>query len=332
MEYRQLGKSDLKVPVVSFGAWAIGGWMWGGTDDQAAVRALKAAVDSGITCIDTAAVYGMGHSEKIVGRALSGQRDRVVLATKCGLRWDLPDTGDKQGMETETPEGKKVKVVHCLKADSVRYEAEQSLERLQTDYIDLYQCHWPDPDTPVEETMGALNELKQEGKIRAIGVSNFPPDLIRESLEYAEIASDQPPFSLLRRDIEQDVLPFCREKGIGVLAYSPLAQGLLTGKVTMDREFPEGDIRNRRPWFTPENRRRILDVLERVKPIAANHNATLAQVAIAWVVAQEGLTTALVGARNEKQAIENAEAGDVNLTPEEIAMIRSLFEGLGEAV
>jgi aryl-alcohol dehydrogenase-like predicted oxidoreductase len=324
MQYRKLGNSDLNVPVISFGAWAAGGWMWGGPDDDNAVRAMDTAIDLGITCIDTAPAYGMGHSETLVGRAIFGKRDRVVIATKCGLRWDCTD-GERY-FDTQDNEGHPKTLYRNLRPQSVRHECEQSLRRMKIDHIDLYQCHWPDSTTPTDETMGALLDLRQQGKIRAIGVSNFTADMMRQCLETATIASDQPPYSALVRGAETEVLPFCRENGIGVLAYSPLAQGLLTGKVSVDREFPEGDLRRTKPLFTRENRVKAVAMLEQVKPIAEAHHATLGQVFLAWIVAQPGMTTALAGARNETQVRENAGAGDLQLADDEIAQIRDWVE------
>ncbi|HOZ47425.1 MAG TPA: aldo/keto reductase [Candidatus Hydrogenedentes bacterium] len=329
MQYRQLGTSELNVPVVSFGAWAIGGWMWGGTDDAAAIRAIQRGIDVGITCVDTAAAYGLGHSERVVGQALKGRRDRAIVATKCGLRWDLEEG---QFFFDSQCDGAPCKIYRNLKGDSMKHEVEQSLQRLQTDYIDLYQCHWPDATTPIDETMAVLLELRDEGKIRAFGVSNFTPAMMEECLRTAPIASDQPKYSPLARDIEADVLPFCLERNIGVLAYSPIAQGLMTGKVTLDREFREGDQRRSNPWFSSANRARILDMLEKVKPIAQDHGATLAQVTINWVINQPGITTALVGARDERQVEENAKAADFRLTEDEMATIRTLVEELGGPV
>ena len=328
MVYRQLGASDLQLPVVSFGAWAIGGWMWGGADDQASVRAIQKGIDLGVTCIDTAPAYGMGHSEKVVGRAIRGRQDEVIVATKCGLRWDLSD--GEFYFQTKDNAGKDLAIHRNLSADSIKYECEQSLKRLGVDTIDLYQCHWPTSTTPIAETMGALLELQEEGKIRAIGVSNFTPAMMSECLKVGQLDSDQPPYSALQRGAESDVLPFCIDHNLGVMAYSPIAQGLLTGKVTMDRVFPEGDVRRNRPWFQPKNRQRVLDMLEGVKPIAEGHGATLAQVFIAWTVAQPGITTVLVGARNESQVAENAKAGALKLSGDELRTIRALVEGLGD--
>lgn len=328
MQYHKLGTSDLEIPVVCFGAWAIGGWMWGGTDDAAALRALNKALDMGMTCIDTAPTYGMGHSETIVGQAIAGRRDEVVLATKCGVRWDLDI--EKDGFQTTKPSGEKVKIIRHSAPDSVRYEIDQSLARLKVDVIDLYQVHWPDPQTPIADTMEALLDIQRQGKIRYIGVSNYAADMMEECLRHGVIVSNQPKYNPLEREIEADVLPFCREHDIGVLAYSPIAQGLMTGKVTMDREFAEGDARADRPWFQRANRRRVLDMLARLQPIADGHGITLAQMTIAWVVQQDGVTAALVGARDEAQVEENVRAGDVMLSDEELRNIRDEVEALGK--
>ncbi|MCL4695272.1 MAG: aldo/keto reductase [Candidatus Hydrogenedentes bacterium] len=330
MEYRVLGKSELKVPVVSFGAWAIGGWMWGGTDDAAAVRAIHRAIDEGMTLIDTAPTYGMGHSERVVGEAIRGRRDEVLVATKCGIRWDLEGAHD--GMKTVTNEGKEVTLVRNLTPESIFHEVDQSLQRLGIDRIDLYQCHWPDPKTPVSETMDALLEIQKQGKVRAIGVSNFTVEMMQDCLKKGYIASDQPKYNPLEREIEKDVLPFCAEQEMGVLAYSPIAQGLMTGKVTPERAFEAGDARADKPWFSVENRRRVLAMLEKIKPIAQAHDATLAQVATRWIIDQPGVTTAIVGARDEEQVTENAKAGSINLSAEELASIRAAVEELGEPV
>jgi aryl-alcohol dehydrogenase-like predicted oxidoreductase len=327
MEYRFLGKTDLKVPVVSFGAWAIGGWLWGGGDDKAAVAALRKGIDLGITCIDTAPGYGMGHSERLVGQAIKGRRGDVIVATKCGLRWDLEE--GVAFFPTATPEGKKCTIYRNLRPHSIRHECDQSLERLGVDAINLYQCHWTDPSSSLDDTMDTLLDLQKQGKIRAIGVSNFTIEEIGQCMKKGVIASDQPKYNPLERAIEADVLPFCADNDVGVLAYSPLAQGLMTGKVTAAREFKGDDIRQHHPWYTPDNRRRVLDMLEKIKPIADGHNATLGQVAINWVVSQRGITSALVGARNDKQVAENAGAANFKLTADEVATIRSLVEGLG---
>lgn len=325
MIYRQLGTSDLSVPIVSFGAWAVGGWNWGGSDDAAAIRAIRKGIDVGITCIDTAPVYGMGHSETVVGKAIAGLRDRVVVATKCGLRWDLEE--GEFFFETVT-DGKRLRIFKNLKASSIRQECENSLRRLGIDTIDLYQCHWPDATTPLDETMEAMLQLRQEGKIRAIGVSNFTPAMMEVCMKHVVLASDQPKYNILDRAIEADVLPFCADHDIGVLIYSPIAQGLLTGNLSPAREFAEGDGRRNNPRYSPENRQRMLHMLEHWRPVAEKHGATFGQLAIRWAVSQRGVTTALVGARSEAQVEENAGAAAFTLSQEDMNLMRNAVDAM----
>jgi len=323
MERRELGQSGLEVTVIGLGCWVMGGWMWGGADDEESVASVRRAVELGVNFIDTAAVYGQGHSEEVVGRALEGLRDEVILATKCGMIWP-PRTGRSAFVD---PNG--VPIYWNLEADSITRECEDSLRRLRTDVIDVYQCHWPDPGTPIEETMSALLKLQEQGKVRAIGVSNYSVEQMQESLKSGRIESDQPQYNMLDRAIEAEVLPFCRENRIGIVAYSPLGRGLLTGKVTMDRTFPPTDHRGQQPWFQPANRRRVLDFLEKVRPIADGHGATLAQLAANWVISQEGITTAICGGRTTAQVEENVKAADFRLTESELAEIRDLLDDLG---
>jgi aryl-alcohol dehydrogenase-like predicted oxidoreductase len=330
MRSRRLGRSDIEVPLITLGAWAIGGWNWGGSDDGEAVYAIQAAIDCGMNAIDTAPVYGFGHSERVVGRALAGRRDRAIVMTKVGLRWD-DDEGDFY-FETNDRDGRKVSVRKNGRAASVKWEVERSLERLGVETIDLVQVHWPDPKTPIAETMGALLDLRSRGKVRAIGVSNFSVELMKAAqtaLGDVPLASDQPKYSLVARDIEREILPFARSNGIGVVVYSPLEQGLLTGAVTKERSFPSTDGRRKRWTFTPENRRRVNEVLSRVvRPIASKHSAAIGQVVLAWTVAQPGVTSAIAGVRTRDQARENAAAGELELAPEELASIRAAFEAL----
>lgn len=328
MEHRKLASTDLQLPVVTFGAWAIGGLFWGGGDDAAAIRAIHAAIDHGIDAIDTAPIYGCGHSETLVGRAIRGRRERVKILTKCGLLW-----GDAPGeffFEVKAPDGRAVKGYKNVKADSILRECEQSLARLGVETIDLYQVHWPSDTAAAEETIGALRRLVEQGKIRHIGVSNYSAAQLAEAARFAPVVSNQIEYSLLKRQIESDPLPYCRQNNVGVLAYSPMAMGLLTGKVTMDRQFDEADLRHELRWFQPQNRSRVVAALEQVRPIADAHGATLAQLSVAWVIAQAGITTALVGARNAHQAAENAGAAEVKLSPAEQTALRRTFEALGE--
>jgi aryl-alcohol dehydrogenase-like predicted oxidoreductase len=326
MEYRQLGESDLKVTPIALGTWAIGGWMWGGTDDDDAIDGIRRALDLGMTTVDTAPIYGFGHSEHLCGRALEGRRDDVQLLTKFGLRWDL-EKGVRH-FETRDNEGRLQTVYKFGGAKGVIEECERSLRRLGTDDIDLYQHHWPDASTPIEETMDACAKLLKQGKVRAVGVSNYTPEMMDEAREVVPLASNQPPYSMLKRDIEADVLPYCREHNVGVLVYGPLQSGLLTGKVTEDREFPEGDKRRRSKLFTRENRRRVLEFLEGLRPIAETHDATFAQLTLAWTAGRPGVTSALVGVRNPKQAEENAAAANVKLTDEEMSEIDARLDDL----
>ena len=314
MRYRSLGASGIEASVVALGAWAIGGWPWGGTDEADAIDAIRTGLDIGMSFIDTAPAYGLGLSEEIVGKAVAGRREDAVIATKCGLVWHT----DK-GTFFFNEYGKDVH--RYLGPESIRYEVEQSLSRLGTDYIDLYQTHWQDPTTPIEDTMAVLLDLKAQGKIRAIGVSNVQLSELETYLESGVVDTAQQLFSMFDRKIERELLPFCRENNIAMLAYSPLAQGLLTGKVDPEREFPEGDMRRNSSRFSVENRERVAGMLGSFQPVADSHGITLAQLAIAWTVAQPGLTHALVGARNAKQVKENAPGGDVTLSADDLVTI-----------
>lgn len=329
MPTRELGKSGLKVTPIIFGAWAVGGWMWGGTDDQQSIDAIRASLDAGVTTIDTAAVYGMGLSETLVGRAIAGYpRDKVIIATKCGLRWDDPEGAGVEPWNQKTPEGRDVVIRKNSRPASIAWEVEQSLKRLNTDYIDLYQIHRPDPSTPIEDSAAAMEKLRKAGKVRAIGVSNYDVVQMKQAMKAAPLSSLQPPYSVLRRGIEQEILPFCRENQIGVIVYSPLERGLLTGKVTPDRKFPAGDHRNEHKLFTIENRRKIIAALELIRPITDRYKVDFAQVIINYTIQVPGITAALVGARSVEQAMSNAHAMTFTLAPEELQLIRQAFDPL----
>ena len=330
MRTRPLGRTDLEVPVLTFGAWAIGGWYWGGRSDDRALAALRAAPEVGVTAIDTAPVYGFGHSEELIAEAIRGRRDEFLLFDKVGLVWE-----DRRGpiaFTTRTAEGRRVKVRRNARPDSVRREVEASLGRLRTDHLDLVQVHWPDPETPMADTLGALAELRDEGKVREVGVSNHSaPELAsaRRALGEVPLASDQVRYGLLAREPEEGILPWCRENGVGVLVHSPLEQGLLTGKVGVERRFASGDGRDKQPTFRPENRREVNGVLSAVvEPIANHRDATVAQVVLAWTLAREGVTSVLCGARTPEQVRENAAAAEILLEPEESAAIEAAFDGL----
>jgi aryl-alcohol dehydrogenase-like predicted oxidoreductase len=317
MIYRKLGHTDIEISTVGFGAWAIGGWMWGRADEHDSIKAIHAALDNGVNLIDTAPIYGYGHSEEVVAKAIHDRRDKVVVATKCGLIWDREEGqfhfhANQAGISLEPSEKK---VFKCLKPQSLRQEVERSLKRLGTTYIDLYQTHWQESTTPIADTMATLLKMRDEGKIRAIGVSNANLEQLKA---YGPIDSDQEKFSLIDRKMEKDgTLAYCREQSISVLAYSPLANGLLTGKIRPDRQYEEGDLRRGNPRFTASNVERVNNALDTLRPIADHHRASIGQLIIAWTFTQPGLTCVLCGARNPQQAVENAAAGDISLSEEE---------------
>ncbi len=313
MEYRRLGKSELNVSVIGLGTWAIGGKFWGHTDEAAAIAAIQKAIDSGINLIDTAPIYGEGHSEEIIGKAVKGHRHQVVIATKCGARFKGPD------------------LVNDLTPKSIRKEVEVSLKLLGTDVIDLYQCHFPDPNTPIEETMAEMAKMKAEGKIRAIGVSNFDAVLLRRTQKVAQIASNQVGYSMLNRGIENELIPFCLEQDIGILAYGPMGGGILTGKYKQKPKFEGGDART---WFYNFYEEplwsKVQALLKELEKIAARHGKPVSHVAVNWVRQQPGIASALVGARNPQQAEANAAAGDWQLSAEDLSSIeKTVSQTLG---
>ncbi|NOY08328.1 MAG: aldo/keto reductase [Spirochaetes bacterium] len=328
MLYRPLGKSGIKASVVGLGTWAIGGWMWGGTDEKAAISAIHAAIDSGINLIDTAPAYGFGVSEKIVGKAICDRRNKVVLATKCGLIWHKEEGEFFFYSDEKRPHKEAIgkKIYRSLTPENIRYEIEQSLKRIGTDVIDLYQTHWQDSTTPIEETMNELLKLKKEGKIKAIGACNATVAQLDDYRKAGPLDIDQEGYSMLDRKPEKDLLPYCSKNNLAFLAYSPLAQGLLTGKISPERKFEDGDQRNMNPRFSLENRQKIAKMLEEFKLVAQKYNLTFAQLAIAWTVQQPGCTHALVGARRPEQAIENANAGNTVLADEDIKAITAVIE------
>jgi aryl-alcohol dehydrogenase-like predicted oxidoreductase len=327
MEYRQLGNTDLKVSAITFGAWAIGGWMWGGADRRDAVEAILASFVHGVTSIDTAAIYGQGRSEEIVGEALrSLPRDKVQILTKFGMRWD-----EKKGrldFKSTDNAGHPIEIYRYAGKESIIKECEDSLRRLGTDYIDLYQQHWPDPTTPIAETMEALTQLIKQGKIRAAGVCNFSEEQMAEAEKTFSFTSNQVPYSMVERTIEDDVIPYCVEHHKAVIAYSPLQRGLLTGKITPDHVFAPGDHRPGTTFFNPENIRRIDNFLGQLRPLAKAKNVLLSQLVIGWTIEQPGITIALVGARDKEQAIQNAKAADTKLSKKEIAFINGELKKL----
>ena len=308
METRSLGLSDVKITPILMGTWQAGKRMWVGIEDQESIKAIRAAFEAGITTVDTAEVYGEGHSEQIVAKALSDVRNQVTYASKV--------------------------FANHLKYDQVIEACDRSLKNLNTDRLDLYQIHWPSgafnsEKVPIEETMSALNHLKEQGKIRAIGVSNFSRAQLEEAAQYGRIDSLQPPYSLFWRQVESDAMPYCVEHNISILAYSSLAQGLLTGKFGPDHQFESGDHRAKNKLFQGENYQRAQKALDQLRPIAERHDCTLAQLALAWLIAQPQ-ANAIAGARNSEQASANAKAADVNLSKDELIEIDQIGQQVTE--
>jgi aryl-alcohol dehydrogenase-like predicted oxidoreductase len=313
MELRKLGNSDLQITAVGFGAWAIGGsgwdFAWGAQEDTDSIAAIQRALDVGVNWIDTAAVYGIGHSEEVVARALRGWRGpRPQIFTKCVLRWD------SQG---------KISPNHS--AASVRQECEDSLRRLQVDAIDLYQMHWPPSDNGagLEEAWTAMAELQKEGKVRWIGVSNFNVPQLKRAEAIAPVTSNQPPYSIIRRKVEEEILPYCHTHGIGTISYAPMASGLLTGAMTRERAaaLPADDFRSRNPEFKEPRISKNIELVERLRSVGARHGRKPGEVAIAWVLSNPAITGAIVGARNAEQADGVMRAAELRLSAEEIREI-----------
>ena len=314
MLIRALGRSGIEASAIGLGTWAIGGWMWGGTDENRSIDAIQASIDEGVSLIDTAPAYGQGLAEEIVGKAIKGRRDKVILATKCGIVWHT-----QRGNHFFDYDG--APVHRYLGKDSIIYEVEQSLKRLGTDYIDHYITHWQDATTPIEETMEALEPLKSEGKIRSIGASNTNRDDMAAYVDAGQLDAVQEEYSMVKRDIEASHVPFCLENDVAILSYSSLALGLLTGKIGPDRTFDGDDQRKDNPRFSIENRKKVAELMTVIEPIAKDHQASKAQIVIAWTLQQPGITFSLCGARNPDQAIDNAKAGRIRLDPSEIVEI-----------
>ena len=313
MQTRQLGKTGMQITRIGLGTWAIGGgqweFAWGPQDDRESIDTIHRALDLGINWIDTAAVYGVGHSEKIVGQTIKG-RERPYIFTKCSMIWD--ENG---------------KISHSLKADSIRREAENSLKRLDIDVIDLYQIHWPDAEPEIEEGWSTLAALKKEGKVRHIGVSNFNVEQMRRAEKIAPVETLQPPYSLIDRDVEKEILPYCQQNNIGVIVYSPMASGLLTGRMTPERiaHLPDDDWRKRNPEYQEPRLSRNLMLAELLADIGKQHNVTAGVVAIAWTLQNPAVTAAIVGARRPSQIEELAPAADFRLSESEFARIEKFL-------
>lgn len=314
MRYKKLGHSDLDVSVVSMGAWAIGGDSnWGSSDDNMSIRTIHEAHNQGITLLDTAPAYGLGHSEEVVGKALKGRRSDFILSTKCGLVWDGGEGSYKMSRDG-------VDILLNLSPKSLRKQLEASLNRLQTDYIDILITHWQAVEpfkTSIEDTMGALNDFVKEGKIRAIGISNVTVDDINEYSKFGNIALIQQKYSMLDRTYESTLMPKCKELGITFQAYSPLERGILTGKVRMDTEIV-GNAKNSTKWFQPEHRAKLLAVLDSFMPICTKYNCSLTNLVIAWTAARMDNINVLCGARKVDQVADNARGGDILLERQDI--------------
>jgi len=320
MEKRQLGTSGVEASVITFGAWAIGGWLWGGADRKDALEAIRVSMDHGVTSIDTAPAYGQGLSEVITGEAIRGMdRSKIQILTKFGLRWNTKEGSlfFKSVDNAERP----IDIYALASRKSIVEECENSLKRLNTDYIDLYQIHWPDNTTPIAETMEALSLLMKQGKIRAAGVSNYSAEQMAEAEKSISLASNQVPYSMLVRDIEKETIPYALKHNKAIIAYSPLQRGLLTGKIKAGHQFNEGDSRMGNVFYSDENISRVNRFLEKLKPLAREKKATLGQLVIRWTLEQPGITIALVGARNAEQAIENARAAGIHLSTENLGFI-----------
>jgi len=311
MEYRPLGKSGLEVSAVCLGTWAIGGLGWGAVNDEESIAAIRKAIDVGMTFIDTADVYGKGHSEEIIGQAIEGRREEVVIATKVASRWN-----------------EQAKAWTGCGYDYIMQAVQASLKRLQTDYIDVYIIHHPDPDTPIQETMRAMEKLLQDGIVRAVGVSRYNREEIEEAQKCLQLHVAQYPLNMLRRKEITPILPFCCEHDVGVMAYAPLSKGLLTGKFDATTRFPENDNRSKNPIFQGEAFKRRLEAVVQLRPIAAKYGKTLAQLAINWTLCQPGVTTALTGAKRPEQVIDNAGGAGWRIGQGDLEEIEEIVSGL----
>ncbi len=319
MIYRELGKSEIKASAIGLGTWAIGGgeW-WGDSDEEKSIQTIQKAVEAGITLIDTAPAYGFGKSEEVVGKAIKGIRDKVILSTKCGLWWN-----DERGSKFFEQSGYQVN--RCLDPDTIKQEIEMSLKRLGTDYIDVYFTHWQSMDpyfTPIEKTMECLMDLKRQGLIKAIGASNVSKENIEEYLKYGQLDVIQEKYSMLDRKLETTLVDTCLENNLSIMAYSPLEQGLLTGKIGMDYVVNPKEARAGIPWYQPEKRIKVINMLNSWKDLTEKYDCTLSQLVVAWTMWQPGMSHVLCGARKPEQIMETVKASEVKLTEEEIARMR----------
>lgn len=328
MEYRKLGNTELNLSTITHGAFAIGGTMWGGNDKQDSIDAIHASLDHGVTSIDTAPFYGFGLSEELIGEAIKGRdRSKIQLLNKFGLVWDGSNKGKGEFFFDAGADGKSIPVYKYASKSNIIKEVEEGLKRLGTDYIDLLQLHWPDATTPIDETMEALDQLIAQGKIRAAGVSNYSLDQLKEAQKTISLASNQVSYSMLNREIEREIVPYTLENNIGIIVYSPLERGLLTGKYFKDARLKSNDHRN--GYFGQFDPEKVKVLLQTIEPIAASKNATVAQVVLRWTTLQPGVSIVLAGSRNATQAIDNAKTMDITLNTDELNSINKVIELVG---
>lgn len=325
MEYRKLGNTDLQLSAITYGAFAIGGNMWGGNEKKDSIEAIHASLDNGVTTIDTAPFYGFGLSEELIGEALKGKdRSKVQVLTKFGLVWDGSNKGTGEYFFDASDNGKTIPVYKLTSKANIIKELEESLKRLGTDYIDLLQLHWPDATTPIDETMEALNTLIQQGKIRAAGVSNYDLAQMKEAARTIQLASNQVSYSMLNRSIEKEIVPYAIDNNIGIIAYSPLERGLLTGKYFRDAALKADDHRN--GYFGQFSADAVKAFLDSIGPLAESKKVSLSQLVLRWTTLQPGITIVLAGARNAAQATQNAMTMNLRLTADEVGFINKELE------
>ncbi len=311
MEKRKLGNSDLEVTIIGYGAWGIGGKpFWSTAGDNESIKSIRKAFDSGINFFDTAPVYGFGHSERLIAKALKGKRDQIILATKLGLRWKKETLGSLRRDSS---------------VESIRFEIEESLKNLETDCIDLYQVHWPDLETPFAETMEELMKLKESGKIRHIGLSNFSKKEMEECLKHGEVVSLQSKYNMLERDLAKEEIPFCVEQKLGIIPYSPLASGILTGKYDKTTKFKDWRSKGMLGHFSGEIFEGYIDIVEELKKIASKYGKKVHHLAINWLLAQEGISTAIIGVKTAAQVEENLQCIGWEISDEDMDRIAKLI-------
>ncbi|WP_419489231.1 aldo/keto reductase [Chryseobacterium bernardetii] len=327
MEYRKLGNTELELSTITHGAFAIGGNMWGGNEKQDSINSIHASLDHGVTSIDTAPFYGFGLSEEMIGEAIKGKdRSKIQLLTKFGLVWDGSNNGKGEFFFDAEDDGKVIPVYKFASKENIIKEVEESLQRLDTDYIDLLQLHWPDNTTAICETMEAMELLIQQGKIRAAGVSNYSIEQMEEANRTLKLASNQVSYSMLNRTIENDLVPYSLENNSGLIVYSPMERGLLTGKYFKDNKLKDNDHRN--GYFSQFDLNKVKAFLEKIEPIAQEKGASLSQLVLRWTTLQPAITVVLAGARNSEQAIDNAKAMNINLSQEELSFINTALSDI----